>query len=92
MSPPRAPYRPPRNRREVVFAVLGVVAVLVFTGVMLWVLAPESDEPAPVPPAATTIPPSDAATSTTAPGTTTPGSSGTSAPTQSTASSSAPSG
>jgi ferric-dicitrate binding protein FerR (iron transport regulator) len=40
-------YRRPRDRREVLVAVAGVVGVLVATALLLWVLAPDdsgSDE------------------------------------------------
>jgi hypothetical protein len=52
MTPKQArAYRPPRDRREVVLAVLSVLGVLVFTAVMLWVLAPEDESSPPsVPP------------------------------------------
>ncbi len=36
-------YRPPRSRREHVTAVLGVLAVLAFTVLMVWVLGPHPD-------------------------------------------------
>jgi predicted metal-binding membrane protein len=40
----RAPgYRPPRARRELVTAVLGVLAVVAFTAIMVWVLGPHPD-------------------------------------------------
>jgi hypothetical protein len=95
MSPSRTAYRSPRRRREVFLAVVGVLAVLAFTGVMLWVLSPGSDEPAPVPPIATTLPPG---ASSSVPGSTPDSSSAsstapaTSAPAGSTTSSSAPPG
>lgn len=41
------PYRQQRPRREVIAAVLGVLAVLVFTSVMVWILAPATEEPPP---------------------------------------------
>ena len=55
MSPSRTPYRPPRNRREVWAAVLGVAVVIAFTVAMVFVLAPDTEEPVQLPPAATTI-------------------------------------
>ena len=41
-------YKPPRDRRELVIAVLGVLAVLAFTVGMLFLLAPH-DETTPIP-------------------------------------------
>jgi hypothetical protein len=49
MSPTRrstGTYKPPRDRHELVVAALAGLGVLAFTGVMIWVLAPE-DETAP---------------------------------------------
>ena len=62
MSPSRTPttYRPPRARREVFFAVLGVAVVLAIAVALIWVLAPEEEEPIDlpefVPPVETTVP------------------------------------
>ena len=56
MSPARSrtgAYRPPRQRREVALAVLGVLAVLVVTGVLIWVLAPEDQSTTPSTPTVT---------------------------------------
>jgi len=54
MTPKQArTYRPPRDRREVLLAVVSVLAVLVFTAVMLWVLAPEDASPPPITPPVT---------------------------------------
>ena len=39
---PRAPYRPPRPRREVVTAAVASAGVVAFTVVMVWVLGPHS--------------------------------------------------
>jgi hypothetical protein len=41
-------YRPPRARSEVVWAVVGSLAVLALTALLLWVLAPD-DESTSVP-------------------------------------------
>jgi hypothetical protein len=86
MSPSRTPYKPRRDRRELLTAVLGVVVVLAFTVAMVFVLAPDTEDPVELPPAATTIPPIDLST-TTVPGSTVPGES-TTAPTTAPASSS----
>jgi hypothetical protein len=81
MSPRQSrTYKAPRDRREVVFAVLGVLAVLVFTGVMLYILKPaDPSTPAPIPPislpsttapvdpSATTVPATTDTTATSAP-------------------------
>jgi hypothetical protein len=42
-------YKPPRNRRELAVAVLGVVVVLAFTVGMLFLLAPDDETITPVP-------------------------------------------
>ena len=78
MSPSRrkgATYRPKRDRREVMTAVLTGVAIIVFTAVMVWVLGPhDSSDSSPttttVPAAATTTAPAapDATTTAPAPG------------------------
>ena len=49
MSPARrpTPHRLGRDRREVAFAVACAAAVLLVTGVLLWILAPASDDPPP---------------------------------------------
>ena len=39
---PRAPYRPPRPRREVVTAAVASAGVVAFTVVMVWVLGPHA--------------------------------------------------
>jgi hypothetical protein len=63
-------YRPPRDRREVIVAVLGSLAVLAITGLLLWVLAPEQETSTPditdiTPPTTVPItPPSSTPTST----------------------------
>jgi hypothetical protein len=55
MSPPSrrrtGTYRPPRDRREIVTAVLAALGVVVVTAVLLFVLRPRDDrsDPAPVP-------------------------------------------
>jgi hypothetical protein len=48
MSPARTQarsgaYRPPRARREIALAVLGVLAVVIVTAVLIWVFAPASE-------------------------------------------------
>jgi len=48
-------YRPPRDRREVVTASLVVLAIVVFTAVMVIVFAPSDDTPA-TPSTPTTLP------------------------------------
>ena len=53
MSPARTQarsgaYRPPRARREIALAVLGVLSVVIVTAVLIWVFAP-SDESEPFP-------------------------------------------
>jgi hypothetical protein len=66
MSPSRrkgATYRPKRDRREVMTAVLTGVAIIVFTAVMVWVLGPH-DSGSDSSPTTTTVP---AAATTTAP-------------------------
>jgi hypothetical protein len=60
------PYRPRRDRREVVVAICAVVAVLVLTGVLLFVLEPDDETPS--------SPPVQIPTPTTLPGSTVPGS------------------
>ncbi|MBM3672922.1 MAG: hypothetical protein FJW86_12195 [Actinobacteria bacterium] len=68
MSPSRAPsrgYRAPRQRLEVVFAVLGVAVVVLIAAALIWVLAPEDPEDVELP----EFPP--APTETTLPGATT---------------------
>lgn len=48
MSPRRPTlHRLGRQRREVAFAVACAAAVVLVTAVLLWVLAPSTDEPAP---------------------------------------------
>ena len=48
MSPRRPTlHRLGRDRREVAFAVACAAAVVLVTAVLLWVLAPSTDEPAP---------------------------------------------
>lgn len=76
MSPSRAPargYRPPRQRREVILAVIGVAVVVLIAVALIWVLAPadEEDVPAFTPPPAsspTTLPTVPTTTPSTAPG------------------------
>jgi hypothetical protein len=59
MSPPsrRRPgtYRPPRDRREIVVAVLAALGVLVVTGALLFALRPR-DESSDVPPVPAPLP------------------------------------
>lgn len=57
MSPRQvSTYKPPRNRREILLATVGVLAVLLFTVGMVLVLAP-ADETSSVPdPVVTTLP------------------------------------
>jgi hypothetical protein len=52
MSPRQvSTYKPPRDRREVVLAVVGVAAVLLFTAAMVFILKPADEStPAPIPP------------------------------------------
>jgi hypothetical protein len=51
MTPkPARTYRPPRDRRELIHAVGCVLAVIVFTAIMLWVLKPDDDTPPVTPP------------------------------------------
>lgn len=75
---PARTYKPPRDRRELIVAVLAVLGVLAFTIVMVVVLAPEDDTVVPPPfsvpstpidPTATTLPIDP--TATTLPGATT---------------------
>ena len=66
MSPARArtSYRPPRRRRELLLAALGVLGVVVLTAGLLWLLAPEDQTSTPpvftiptgAPSATTTLP------------------------------------
>jgi hypothetical protein len=71
----RTPYKAPRDRRELVVAVLCAVAVVVVTATLVWVFRPNKDlgagktvfpESTTVVPANTTVP----ATGTTTPATT----------------------
>lgn len=66
-------YRPPRDRRELVLAVMCVLAVIVLTAVLLWVLEPEDDTPPVTPPFTVPSDPSSTVpidpTATTIPGT-----------------------
>jgi hypothetical protein len=39
----RTPYKAPRNRREVIVAVLSAVAVVLVTAVLVWVFRPNKD-------------------------------------------------
>jgi len=58
LSPPRrrpGSYRPPRDRREVLVAVLCALAVLVVTVVLLFVLRPR-DEGSDTPPVSVPLP------------------------------------
>lgn len=59
MSPPTrrrtGSYRPPRDRREIAFAVLCSLGVLVLTAALLFVLRPR-DESADVPPVTAPLP------------------------------------
>ena len=74
------PYKPRRDRREVIVAVCAVVAVLVLTGVLLFVLKPEDESPSSPPvsiPTPSAVPgttvPGSPETTVTEPATTTPG-------------------
>jgi len=75
MSPSRpAPrgYNPPRHRREVIVAAIGVAIVLAVAVALIWVLAPHEDEPIDpstvIPPiAVTTTTPTAPSTSTSVP-------------------------
>jgi hypothetical protein len=71
----RTPYKAPRDRRELVMAVLCAVAVVVVTAVLVWVFRPNKDLGSKTnlfPEPTTTIVPSSTtpATNTTAPATT----------------------
>ena len=67
MSPrTRGGYRPGRQRREVVQAVVGVLTVLMVTAVLIWVLAPDTGNSGPSTPNIT-LPP-DMTSSTSIPG------------------------
>ncbi|MCI0634183.1 MAG: hypothetical protein L0206_09765 [Actinobacteria bacterium] len=65
MSPParrssRTPYRPPRDRREVMLAALCAFTVVAVTVVLLFVLRPRDEAPPAVPaplPSQATVPP-----------------------------------
>ena len=75
----RTPYKPPRDRKEVVVAVLTSLVVLLATSALVWFLRPNQDSgttpavtsPSPIPgfdPNATpTSVPADAATTTSTP-------------------------
>ena len=66
MSPrARGGYRPGRDRREVIQAVLGVLAVVLVAVALVWVFAPNTDEVDPTTPPFT-LPPE--LTTTTVPG------------------------
>ena len=69
MSPARTrrAYRPPRRRREVVLASVGVLTVVLVTVGLLWLLAPHDDTSTPT----TITVPTRPTTSTSAPGGTT---------------------
>jgi hypothetical protein len=79
----RGTYHPPRPRREVITAVLATTAVVLFTGIMVFVLGPHTSSSGTsvttttVPPAAGSSPPSSTATTspapTSSPSTSTPG-------------------
>ena len=43
----RTPYKPPRDRRELVMAVLCALAVVTVTFVLIWVFRPNKDLGAP---------------------------------------------
>ena len=68
---PTQTYKPPRDRRELIIAILSVLGVVAFTVVMIVVLAPEDETPTPTPPFTlpTTLPTDP--TATTLPGATT---------------------
>ena len=69
-------WKPPRDRREVVIAVLASLAVIIVTASLVWFLRPNRDS-------GTSSVPATAATSTTVPGgeaTTVPGETTTTAP------------
>jgi hypothetical protein len=79
-------WKPPRDRREVVIAVLASLAVIVVTASLVWFLRPNRDS-------GTSSVPSTVAASTTAPGaatTTVPGEATTTAPPTSAPASSTP--
>jgi hypothetical protein len=71
---PRQPtsYRPPKDRRELVLAVLAVAGILIFTIAMVVLLAPPGEDTPTVPPVSlpTTVPDTSV---TTVPGATVPG-------------------
>lgn len=76
----RGTYRPPRPRREVVTAVVAGAAVILFTGIMVFVLGPHTTSPS-TPITTTTVPGSSGATTpssavTSAPATSTPATTG----------------
>jgi hypothetical protein len=70
MSHRRTPYKPRRDRRELVIAVLAALSVIVVTAVLVWVFRPNKDlgSDAPIFPEPTTT---TVATGTTAPTATT---------------------
>ena len=85
MSPParrssRTPYRPPRDRREVLLAALCAFTVIAVTVVLLFVLRPRDEDPPAIPaplPTETTVPtetttPAESVPAETAPGETAP--------------------
>lgn len=83
MSPSRSQtrgYRPGRDRREVIVAVLGVLGVLVLTCVSIALLAPHKGTTNLPAPTAVTLPPSTSVTTTPGQVTTTVPSSVTTAP------------
>jgi hypothetical protein len=68
MSPKaRGDYKPPRERREIVTAVLVAVAIVVATGVLVWFVRPNQNSGS----SGTTVTTSSSATSTTVAGATT---------------------
>ena len=76
MSPSRAPsrgYRPPRQRREVLLAVLASAVVLAVAVALIWALAPHEDVPpstdsSPITLPTTPIPSTPSTTASTIPG------------------------
>lgn len=75
-------YKPPRNRRELLVAVVAVVAVLAFTIGMLFLLAPSDDTSSPTPTPVPSSLPTDSSvpTDSTLPPATDPGATATTVP------------